>query len=68
MAFTQANLEAVESALAAGELSISLGDMRITYRTTNELLAQRDLIRAELQASGVLATPTRVSYASRSRE
>ena len=68
MAFTQANLDAVESALAAGELSISLGDMRITYRTTHELLAQRDLIRAELEASGAIPTRSRVSYASRSRE
>lgn len=68
MAFTQTDLEAVERAMAAGELSISLGDMRITYRTAGELIALRDQIRGELQAAGSLVTPTRVSYVSRVRE
>lgn len=68
MAFTQTDLDAVERAMAAGELSISLGDMRITYRTASELIALRDQIRGELQAVGSLAAPARVSYVSRVRE
>lgn len=67
MAFTAADLDAVEKALAAGELSIALGDMRITYRSADELLRARDTIRADLIAAGTIAAPTRVSYACRVR-
>lgn len=67
MSFTAADLDAVERALAAGELSISLGDMRITYRSTDELIRARDTIRAELVSAGVISAPARVSYASRTR-
>lgn len=68
MAWTQADLDAVEKAIAAGELSVRLGDMSITYRGTRELLDARDAIKAELTSAGVIAAKSRVTFASRSRE
>jgi hypothetical protein len=68
MAWTQTDLDAVEKAISAGELSIGLGDMRITYRSMRELLDARDTIRAELIADGVIAAKSRVSFASRVRD
>lgn len=50
MAFTQADLDKVNKAIATGELSIGLGDMRITYRSTEELIQARDTIIKDLRA------------------
>jgi hypothetical protein len=55
MAFTQVDLDAINKAIAAGELSIGLGDMRITYRSMTELLQARDTIQADLAAQATTA-------------
>lgn len=57
MAFTTADLDALDRAIAAGELSIGLGDMRITYRNTDELLKARETVKAELAAQATTARP-----------
>jgi hypothetical protein len=50
MAFTQTDLDAIERALASGELTIRTADRQVTYRTTDELIKARDTVAAALQA------------------
>jgi hypothetical protein len=67
--FTITQLEAIEAALASGELTVEFDGKKVTYRSMNELRAARDLIRGELIAAGTIvdATPRR-SYAAHSRD
>lgn len=55
MPFTQTDLDAVNAALASGELTVRAADGKtVTYRTVDELLKARNLIVNELsmQSSG----------------
>lgn len=63
MAFTQADLDKVNKAIATGELSIGLGDMRITYRNMDELIAARNTIVADLRAQASASRGTRFTVA-----
>jgi hypothetical protein len=65
MAFTVAQLNALEAAIGTGELTVSFEGRTVTYRSMSELMKARDTVRAELQASGALAADTtpRRSYA-----
>lgn len=66
--FTETQLDAVESALATGELTVEYEGKRVTYRSVAELRTARDLIRAELMAAGVVTDSTpRRSYTSFSK-
>jgi hypothetical protein len=67
MAFTQAQLDAVETAIASGELKVMFDGREIIYRSIDDLLKARNTIKASLQASGVTTAVPRVSYASISR-
>ena len=67
MAFSAADLTAIEQALATGELEVEINGKRIKYRSVPDLLAARNTIRADLQASGIATQATRTSYASRVR-
>lgn len=67
MAFTQSDLNAVEAAIASGELRVSSNGRETTYRSVDDLLKARDTIKASLQASGALPAVSRTSYASRGR-
>ncbi len=52
MAFTTTDLAAIDAAIASGELSIRAADGRtVTYRSTDELLKARDVIKADLAAA-----------------
>lgn len=53
MAFQQSDLEAVERAIASGELSVSHNGRTVTYRSLADLLKARELI------SRALAGPAR---------
>lgn len=68
MGYTVDQLTAVEAAIATGELTVEFtgpgGTQKITYRSMADLMQARDLIRAELVASGAMTVPARVSYAS----
>lgn len=58
MAFTQTDLDALDRAIASGELSIRDSDGRqVTYRSTDELLKARDKVAGILSASSTAATP-----------
>jgi hypothetical protein len=48
MAFTQAELDELERAIAGGELSVMYSDKRIQYRKLDDMLAIRDMMRKEL--------------------
>lgn len=48
MAFTQDKLNALEDAIAEGTLEVKYRDRTITYRSLNEMLKIRDLIRKNL--------------------
>lgn len=68
MAFSTAQLTALEEAIASGELKVSFDGKQVEYRSMDELLKAYNTIRAALIADGVITSNrTRVSYASHSR-
>ena len=50
MAYTQDDLDRIDRAIASGELSVYDGHTRVEYKTTTDLIAARDVIRAEMAA------------------
>ncbi len=62
MAFSVAQLTAIETAIGTGELTVEYEGKKVTYRSMADLRSARDMIRAELIASGLLTdtTPRRV--------
>ena len=68
MAYTLTQLEALEAAIATGELSVSYDGKQVTYRSIAELTAARDLIKGELEATGLLTPTPRRSYAAHSKD
>ena len=46
--FTQANLDAINAAIASGELTVRYGDTMVTYRSLDELIRARDLISTNI--------------------
>ena len=51
MAWTQSDLDAVEAAIASGELDVQYSDKRTRYRSIAELLEARSVIQRSLTAS-----------------
>lgn len=51
MAYTKAHLDAVERAIARGEKIVRYTDRTVEYRSVDELMRARDLIRSELVQS-----------------
>ncbi len=66
MAWTQAQLDAVEAAIASGELTVRFGDRTVTYRSMDELLQARGVIKDSLAAESGVATD-RFSFAQTSK-
>ena len=54
MAFSLTQLNALEAALASGQLSVNYDGKSITYRSVGDLIKARDVIRTELMNSGQL--------------
>lgn len=53
MAFTQAQLDALEAAIAEGSLIVKYADKSVQYRSLDEMIRIRELIRQALgQSSG----------------
>lgn len=48
MAYTQKHLDAVERAIARGEKVVRYEDRTVEYRSVDELIRARDVIRTEL--------------------
>lgn len=62
MAFTQTQLDAIDAAIASGELTIEYDGERTTYRSIDELLKARTIV-----ANG-LAQYDRQTYATFTRD
>ena len=60
--FTEAGLAAIEEAIAGGYTTIEYDQKRITYRSLDELLRIRNMIRARLGLTD--PAPKRVSFKS----
>jgi len=66
VAWTQQQLDAIEAAIASGELTVRFGDRTVTYRSMDELLQARAVIRETLAAESDTATD-RFSFAQTSK-
>ncbi|MEQ1788825.1 MAG: hypothetical protein ABL857_00125 [Rickettsiales bacterium] len=62
MAFSQTQLDALEAAIATGTLEVSVGDKKVRYQTTSDLIKARDLLRDQLSASKPLSRTSTSSY------
>lgn len=63
MAFTQTQLDALETAIASGTLEVSVGDKKVRYHSLDEMIRLRDVIRNQLAADS--QTPqSRASFAT----
>jgi adenylate kinase len=67
MAFTQTDLDAVNAAVASGELKIEVAGRMVMYRSMDELIKARDIIQADLASAATASTSAvrRGSYAVR---
>jgi hypothetical protein len=54
--FTLSQLNALDAAIASGQLSVNYDGKSITYRSIGELMKARDLVRSELISTGQLST------------
>jgi hypothetical protein len=48
MSYTQTDLDAIDAAIKTGTTRVSYGDRDVTYRSLDDMLRIRDLIRGEL--------------------
>lgn len=63
MAFTQTDLDAINAAVATGELTVEVNGRRVTYRSMADLERARGIIQADLGAAGQAgASPRRGAY------
>jgi hypothetical protein len=63
MAYTQKHLDAVEAAIARGEKTVRYTDRTVEYRSVDELLKARDVIRTSLaNAAGPRSRVVRLSH------
>lgn len=65
MAFSQEQLDALETAIASGTLEVRVGDKVVRYQTTADMIRARDLLRDQLNAQNPV---DRTSYASFGRD
>ncbi|MET3431442.1 hypothetical protein ABIC71_000920 [Herbaspirillum seropedicae] len=49
MAFDQTQLDALDAAIASGELTVKYNGKEITYRSINELVRARNIVGGELR-------------------
>jgi len=66
MAWSQAQIDAIEAAIASGELTVRFGDRTVTYRSMEELLQARAVITEAIAAASGTATD-RFSFAQTSK-
>jgi hypothetical protein len=67
MAITQADIDALNAAIATGERQVTLGSQQITYRSIGELIAARDDLTRQLSKQTVVESPklTKLYYKGR---
>ncbi len=64
MAWTATDLTAIERAIASGELSVQFADRRVQYRSIDELLKARDVIKEAIAQAASSTATVRSTYAS----
>ena len=55
MAYTTAQLQALEDAIATGELSVEYDGKRVQYRSIDELIAAAEYVRGKLVEAGTIS-------------
>jgi hypothetical protein len=68
MPFTSLDLAAIDKAIASGELRVRFADREVLYRSVDELLKARDVIKDGIASSGGSSTLTRATFASFSKD
>ncbi len=68
MSFSTAQLQAIEEAIASGELSVSYEGKSVTYRSMADLLRARDVIKSSLESAGTLSSAPRSSVTAFSKD
>lgn len=68
MAFTQSDIDALDRALASGELEVEVSGQRIKYRTVAEIMAARASINSALERSGIKPRRTSTVLVTRRRD
>ena len=63
MAFTQPQLDALETAIASGTLEVTTGDKKVRYHSLDEMIRLRDIIKNQLAADSQTQT-SRASFAT----
>lgn len=66
MAWTQTQLDAIEAAISSGELTVRFGDRTVTYRSMDELLQARGIIKDSLATESGTASD-RFSFSQTSK-
>ncbi|AEI76543.1 hypothetical protein CNE_1c11880 [Cupriavidus necator N-1] len=61
MAFTLSQLEALEQAIASGELSVKYDGKEVTYRSMDDLTKAYNMVRGSLLATGQLTESSRTN-------
>lgn len=64
MSWASSDLTAIETAIASGELSVQFADRRVQYRSIEELLRARAIIKEALAQAGGSTASTRCTYAT----
>lgn len=59
MAYTQADLDRLDAAIASSSLEVQYGDRRIRYRSMDELIAARNHVASQLAAAVATAAGNR---------
>ena len=68
MAWTQTDLDAVEAAIASGELEVQYSDKSVRYRSITELLRARDVLKSALAAAATTTpVPKQVRVVSKTK-
>lgn len=68
MAFTQTDVEALETAVKSGVLRVSYADRTVQYHSLDEMLKLLGLMRAEVASASSTSSCGRSTLASHSRE
>lgn len=64
MAWTQDDIDKLDKAISKGTLTVAYRDRTLTYRSLDEMLRIRTLIKAEVASSNSSATAERVQRVS----
>lgn len=59
MPVTQADIDALNAAIASGEKQVALGAQQVTYRSIDELIRARNTLQAELDAQSAAGVKSR---------